>query len=153
MKTSKSLSPAVQVFIQNEKGNPVRHRYNEVTLEYLGSMELCCAPPQYYGFIPGTVGDDGDCIDFWMITGGEFSSGETVECRVLGLMEMFENTEHDFKVIGCPIDEDIELTDEIFAEIRDFTLKVFSMFPEVKVKVGNLLPAEKALEFISKGGD
>lgn len=138
----------VKMFVEGEKGSKIKNVYNEETLEFIDQMELNCDRPFPYGFIPGTVGDDGDCIDIWLITEGNPESGTIVECEVSGLLEFFEEEEKDFKVLGIPVNETIEVTDEIVAKIKNYTMKVFTQFPEVQVSFGSLLSEEEAIRFI-----
>lgn len=140
----------VKVFIQNERNSREKKIFNEETLEYRGKIDLCCPLPYPYGFIPGTLGDDGDCVDFWVITREDLKTGTLVDCDPLGLLEIFENDEDDFKILGHPVGEQTELTDDIYKEIRDFTYQVFTQFPETTIRVGRLLSRQAALEFIQK---
>lgn len=101
-----------------------------------------------YGFIPGTLGDDGDCIDIWLISEKEYDVGKKISCRVLGMLEMTEEDqfecENDFKIFCCPPAENIIITENIILDIKTFTLEIFKRFPEITIKFGNFLPAEIA---------
>lgn len=142
----------IKVFIQNEKGSRFRNQYDEKTLKYIKTMELSASARYQYGFIPETIGDDGDGIDVWLISDCNFSAGSRQNCRVLGMLEMFEDfgAEHqdDFKVFVCPENEDNEITEGIVSEIKNFTNKIFKKFPEVTVTFGDVLPAAEAEDFI-----
>ncbi|MBI9105623.1 MAG: inorganic diphosphatase [Spirochaetales bacterium] len=145
----------VNVFIQNRKNSKLRSKFNEKTLEFLKEEELLSAATYQYGFIPGTIGEDGDCLDAWLISDTDFKVGTQVSCRILGMLEMIEEyqgeKEEDVKVFVCPEDEDYQLTETVVTEIKQYTLSIFRKFPEVTVTFGDFLPAEKAIEFIRKG--
>ena len=113
----------LKVFIQNEKNSRIRHKYNEETLESSGKSELPAAAEYQYGFIPGTIGDDGDC------------EGEH---------------EEDFKLLVCPEYECCSTTvlKSAVSEIKSFTLEIFKKYPDINVTFGCLLPAEDAERFI-----
>jgi len=63
------------------------------------------AKPTNYGFIPGTLDDDGDELDTLVITEESLPTGVVVEATVIGVMEFEDNGEMDHKVICVPADE------------------------------------------------
>lgn len=142
----------INVFLQNDKNSCFRNKYDEKTLEFQKRERLLYEAKYQYGFIPETIGDDGDCLDIWLISERNHKTGTLMPCRIIGALEMFEEyrgeKESDIKILVCPENEDQELTEEIAAEIKTFTLKIFKKFPEVKVSFGQKLTSEEAEQLL-----
>ncbi len=63
------------------------------------------AKPTNYGFIPGTLDDDGDELDTLIITEEPLPTGVVVSAKVIGVMEFEDGGEMDHKVICVPSDD------------------------------------------------
>ncbi len=63
------------------------------------------AKPVNYGFIPGTLDDDGDELDVLFVTDSPMSTGVVSEATVLGVLEFEDDGEMDHKVICVPADD------------------------------------------------
>ena len=72
----------VEVTVQSSAGSTLRLRYDERELVKKGESNTLLPHPWPYGFITGTVGEDGDCIDCFVITGSPLSEGSLVEVSV-----------------------------------------------------------------------
>jgi len=138
----------VKVCIEVVAGSRDKNFYDERTLEYKETRQVSQPYPYPYGFIIGTRGQDGDSIDCYIITRDELKPGALVECVPIGLLEQFEGEELDHKVLACIPSQEVEPDLELWQELRDFISAIFARFPEIKVKVGPILPREKALEYI-----
>tara|TARA_X000000368_G_scaffold405019_1_gene381729 strand:- start:53 stop:739 length:687 start_codon:yes stop_codon:yes gene_type:complete len=73
-------------------------------LPYLGS----------YGFIPGTymdpaIGGDGDALDI-LIIGEAIKQGTILEIKPIATLRLLDGDEEDHKVIGVPIDPQLNIT-------------------------------------------
>lgn len=62
------------------------------------------AKPCNYGFIPGTLDDDGDELDTLVICPEPLPTGVYVEARVIGVMKFEDDGETDDKVVCVPAD-------------------------------------------------
>jgi len=60
------------------------------------------AKPSNYGFIPGTLDDDGDELDTLLVTPEPIPTGVVVEAKVLGVLNFEDGGEQDHKVICVP---------------------------------------------------
>ena len=147
----------LKVFIQTEAGSRTKHKYNEKTLEYLGSGEMAEPYPSAYGFVLETTTDDGDGVDCFLFSQKKLSTGDIVECQAIGLLELFENGEIDHKVIAVFPEEQFEPVDEAVDSIRKFyedaSDRFSKLYPGFEFKVGSLLPVEAAMEFIESSRD
>ena len=113
--------------------------------------------PYAYGFILDTTGADGDNLDCFIITDQKLESGQIVECEPVGLMEQMETSwdpakgnseEEDNNILAVLPDEKAEIDDGVKARLREFILHVFDHLPDKKVRVGNFLDRDSALQYI-----
>lgn len=142
----------INVFIQNNRGSNLRNKYDEGSLKFIKTEKLLIPAVYQYGFIPGTRGDDGDCIDAWLISDRNYNAGTIVKCRILGMLEMFESFENekqnDFKIFSCPENEELQHLEAVIDEIKIFTIGIFKKFPDVTVTFGEFHGAKKAEAFV-----
>jgi inorganic pyrophosphatase len=61
--------------------------------------------PCNYGYVPRTLGEDGDPVDVLVITPVPLIPGAVVRCRPIGLLEMSDESGEDAKVLSVPIDK------------------------------------------------
>lgn len=61
--------------------------------------------PCNYGFIPHTLGEDGDPLDILVITHSPLMSGVVIPCRPLGMLEMEDEAGGDAKLLAVPGDK------------------------------------------------
>ena len=63
------------------------------------------AKPVNYGFIPGTIDEDGDELDTLVVTDEPIPTGVWLEARVLGILNFEDDSEMDYKIICVPADD------------------------------------------------
>lgn len=63
------------------------------------------AKPCNYGFIPGTLDEDGDELDTLVVAPEPLPTGLLVKVRVIGIMNFNDNGEADHKVVVVPVDD------------------------------------------------
>jgi inorganic pyrophosphatase len=61
--------------------------------------------PGDYGFLPRTLGDDGDPLDVLVITTIPVFTGCLIECRPIGLFHLIDRGKADEKVLAVPISD------------------------------------------------
>ncbi len=71
--------------------------------------------PTEYGFLPGTLGCDGDPLDIMVLTTNSTFPGCVIEARPVGLMFMVDQGEEDEKILAVPTE------DPRFADITDIS--------------------------------
>lgn len=94
--------------------------------------------PANYGFIPRTLGDDGDPLDVLLLCSEALEPLTLVRCYPIGIMKMIDNGRGDEKIIAIPFDDptynvytDIsQLPKHIFDEMRHF----FSVYKALEHK-------------------
>lgn len=111
--------------------------------------------PCNYGFIPKTIGDDGDPLDVIIYSGVPLIAGCVVTGRILGALDMEDKGHKDYKILIIPsfnsrrINKLEELEENYLEIIKDF----FSYYKNVtgsKVKINNWLGVEETLQIIRK---
>jgi len=92
--------------------------------------------PGDYGFIPGTLAEDGDPLDVLALVEEPSFPGCLIEVRPVGLLSMMDNEETDQKIIAVPnrnprFDE-IHSMDQIFPHVRRELEHFFSIYKELE---------------------
>ncbi len=63
------------------------------------------AKPSNYGFIPGTLDEDGDELDTLIVSPEPIPMGVVVEAKIIGVLNFEDDGEKDHKVICVPADD------------------------------------------------
>ena len=71
--------------------------------------------PFNYGFIPGTLEEDGDPVDVLVISAQPCSPGTVIRVRPIGMLEMEDEEGPDAKVIAVPV----EKIDPSYSAVKD----------------------------------
>ena len=112
--------------------------------------------PGDYGFLPRTLGDDGDPLDVLVITTIPVFTGCLVECRPIGLFHLIDRGKADEKVLAVPVSdpfaEDIHGLDDIpqhsLKEIEHF-FQVYKDLEGVTTRTRGFEGAAEAREAIT----
>ena len=140
----------IKVLIQVEAGSRERNLYDEKTLEFKGKHQISRPFPYPYGFIIGTSAADGDCVDCYIITRDKLQAGSIVECEPVALLLQDEDGEVDHKILAALPSQDVVLGQELLQELQDFIYAIFANYPDMRVRVGPLLPREAALHHLQE---
>lgn len=110
--------------------------------------------PCNYGYIPHTLGEDGDPVDVLVITPFPLQQGVVVRSRVLGLLSMEDEGGGDAKLLAVPIDKILpwykhwsspnDLAPERLAQIQHFFEHYKDLEPGKWVKIVGWKDAEAA---------
>ena len=153
----------IYVVVEIPKGSPVKYELDKESGAVFVDRVLYTAMyyPFNYGFIPNTLAEDGDPVDVLVI--GEWSvvPGSVLRARVIGMLEMEDESGVDAKVIAVP-HEKIDPTYKDIVEISDLATAVlnkikhfFERYKELEpgkwVKVKEFKGKEAALEEVKKG--
>ncbi len=117
--------------------------------------------PFDYGFVPQTLWDDGDALDVIVLTTFPLAVGILVRVRPVGIMEMIDGGESDYKVIGVPVDdkrwEDVQTLDDVNQHALKEYVHFFETYKELKkgekgeVVINGYKGKEDAVAAIEKG--
>ena len=69
--------------------------------------------PCNYGYIPGTLSEDGDAVDVLVITPFPLQPASVIECRPVGMLEMTDEKGKDRKVLAVPVGDLIDIYDKV----------------------------------------
>jgi inorganic pyrophosphatase len=142
----------LKVLIQTAAGSSGRRIYNERTLEFLETRPGSLPYPYPYGFVTGTVAEDGGCVDCYLITKDKVEAGAIVECEPFGLLLQHEGAEIDHKVLAALPGQTVTPGPELQQELQEFIYAAFSGLPDMHIRVGPILPVEEALRHLRECG-
>ena len=83
----------------------VEYRRDKGTFEVDRVEPAIFAKPSNYGFIPGTLDDDGDELDTLVVSPEPFPMGVVVSAKVLGVLNFEDDGEKDHKIICVPAED------------------------------------------------
>ncbi len=113
--------------------------------------------PANYGFIPRTLGDDGDPLDVLLICAEPLEPLTLVRAYPIGVITMIDNNRNDEKIIAIPFEDpnynmykDIsELPVHIFEEMRHF-FSVYKNLEHKETAVEKVNPRPDAIKVIEQ---
>ena len=88
-------------------GAPVKYEVDKATgaLFVDRFMSTAMFYPANYGYIPQTLSEDGDPVDVLVVTPTPLMSGSVIRCRVVGVLNMTDESGVDAKLLAVPIDK------------------------------------------------
>ncbi len=125
----------VSTYIEIEKNSNLKYEFDKEQQKLV--LDRVLASPYYYpfayGFIPNTLGNDGDDLDILVITDKQVNIDTMIKGYIIGGLVMEDEHGMDEKVFIVPEDEYINLTD---VEQMDSTEihKIVSFFTNYKNK-------------------
>lgn len=122
----------INVIIEIPKGSPNKYEIDKATgLIALDRANYSSAPyPFDYGFVPQTLWEDGDALDVIVLSTFPLQTGILVRVRPVALMEMTDDGESDFKVIGVLADDKRWEDVKSLADLNKHNLKEYKHFFE-----------------------
>jgi len=150
-------SPAiVNAVVEISKGTSAKYEYDPVWETF--RLDRCLASAMVYtasyGFIPNTLADDGDPLDILVYNSTPILRGTIVECRVIGVLDMTDNGEKDYKILAAPTShvknysclyKDI---DPVFLRVTKNFFEHYKDLDKKEVEVGEWLHVEAAHDII-----
>ena len=110
-----------------------------------------------YGFIPETLGEDGDPLDAMVVVTEPTFPGCVIPVKVIALFRMRDDKGVDDKVVCVPLHDPnwnhVEKLEDLGEPLRDEISHFFSIYkqPEgIAVKVDGWFPREQAIEVIEE---
>lgn len=90
-----AFSDPVKYEVDKETGALFVDRFMGTAMQY----------PCNYGYIPATLGDDGDPVDVLVLAPWKLLSGSVVRCRPVGMLKMEDEAGGDVKILAVPVDK------------------------------------------------
>lgn len=91
-----------EAVIEIPKGSKVKYEWDPVAQRMYVDRVLHSSVvyPHNYGFVPETLGEDGDPLDILVIMQEPVAPGCYLHARIIGVMHMVDNGEQDDKLIA-----------------------------------------------------
>lgn len=128
----------VRMVVEIPKNSPNKYEYDSE----LGLFRLDRAlysPLHYpgdYGFIPGTLAEDGDPLDVLALVLEPTFTGCLYEVRPLGILKMEDNEQEDYKILAAPRRDPrydhVHTMDQIFPHVRREIEHFFTIYKELE---------------------
>jgi inorganic pyrophosphatase len=128
----------VRVIIEIPKNSANKYEYDR-ELNVFRLDRALYSPMHYpgdYGFIPGTLADDGDPLDVLILVDEPSFTGCLMEVRPVGLLNMIDERERDQKILAVPNEnprfDSIHTIDQVFPHVRKEIEHFFSIYKELQ---------------------
>ena len=100
--------------VEVEKGSKLKVEVEKETGIYRADRVVRVPYMEAYGFIPGTLAEDGDCLDVFVVSNEAISSGMTVRVKVVDAIHMLDKEEDghlvaDHKLIATVVGETVDV--------------------------------------------
>ena len=148
----------VNAIIEIPKGTSAKYEYDN----NLGVFRLdrCLTSamvyPSNYGFIPSTIGEDNDALDALVYNSTPIDRGTLVECNVIGMLDMEDNAEKDYKILCCPTShikeyETLDDVDQLFLKVTKNFFEHYKELNNKEVKIKDWLRRQDAYDVLNAG--
>lgn len=135
------LPELVRMIVEIPKGSTNKYEYDG-GLGVFRLDRVLYSPMHYpgdYGFIPGTLADDGDPMDVLALVQEPSFSGCLIEVRPVGILNMVDQQEQDQKILAVPNRnpryDQIHTMDQIFPHVRREIEHFFTIYKELEGRV------------------
>lgn len=149
----------IDVFIEIPKGSRNKYEYDKergifrLDRMLFSSMHY----PSDYGFIPGTLAEDGDALDALVLIGEPTFPGCLIRARPIGLFRMRDEKGLDHKILCVPLHDPqwnhihrlADVPPHLLVEIEHF-FDVYKELERKKTAVEGWEDFERAVEVIHK---
>ena len=88
-------APPIKYEVDKETGAMYVDRFMSTAMHY----------PCNYGYVPHTLGGDGDPVDVLVLSPVPLITGVVVRCRAVGMLRMEDDAGDDTKLIAVPVDK------------------------------------------------
>jgi inorganic pyrophosphatase len=140
----------VNVIVETPAGSRNKYAYDEDTKMFKLSkvLPIGLSFPCEFGFIPHTLGDDGDPIDVMVIMDDYTYPGCIIECRLLGVIKgtQQENEEEPYRndrIFGVPVEmrdlDHVRQVNDIGKNKLDAIVKFMEYYNMMEDKVYKLI--------------
>jgi inorganic pyrophosphatase len=147
----------LRCLVEIPKGSRNKYEYDEA----LGGIKLdrflfsSVVFPADYGFIPETIGEDGDALDAMVLVGERTFPGCVIEVRAIAVLRMTDDRGQDDKIVCVPLEDpnwsSLEDLDDIPDQLREEVRHFFSIYKEpegIDVEVQGFEGCEAALKLV-----
>lgn len=152
----------IDICIENPKGTSNKYELNKETGKIMLDRALYSSVfwPFEYGFIEGTLSEDGDPLDAVVLVNEPTFPGCVIPSKIIGMLDMEDESGIDYKIIAVPddkidprfkhINSVDDLTEHQKKEIQEFFETYKRLEPNKWVKVVGFKSKEEAEAIIEK---
>jgi inorganic pyrophosphatase len=118
---------ALRVVVETPRGSRHKYAYEEESgaYEHRATLASGLVWPYDYGFVPQTLGGDGDPCDVLVLMDDGTFPGCVVEVRLLGAICLVKNGERNDRYVAClRADHETSLSTDGYATLRDVPRKL-----------------------------
>ena len=157
----KDVPNNVNVIIENTAGaDPVKYEIDKDSGALMVDrfVHTSMVYPANYGFIPNTLGGDGDPVDVLVYAQYPIVPGAVIQARPVGVLVMEDNAGQDEKIIAVPSPALSKRFDHVqnYSDLPEITVQQIQHFfehykdlePGKWVKIGDWMDAENAKRLI-----
>ena len=101
-----AYGPPVKYEVDKDTGLLTVDRFMNVTMSY----------PANYGYVPGTLYDDGDPVDVLVLTPQPVVAGCVIHCRAVAVLDTEDEKGNDAKILAVPTDK---VSTKFYENIKD----------------------------------
>lgn len=160
---NKEEKKIVNVFIEIPQGGSIKYELDKDSGVIFVDRFLytSMAYPFNYGFIPGTMTDDGDPLDVLVLSDKTVAPGVVIPSMVIGMLEMEDEEGIDTKLVCVPtakIDpvfgvykDVLELPEALRNKMKHFFEHYKELEPGKWIKIRDWKGVDVALEEVQKG--
>jgi inorganic pyrophosphatase len=164
--TAGSDAPAkVNAIIEIPKGSNVKYEHekslNIIKVDRI--LHTSMVYPYNYGYIPGTLAEDGDPMDILVITASAFYPFTMVGARIIGALHMKDEAGIDTKIIAVPVEKvdpdqaAIKDIDDLGEHTKKLIGHFFSYYKSIEpgkwAEIGGWVGAKDAQTMVQEGID
>lgn len=144
----------VNVVVEVPLGTTEKYEWNRRSLRMeIDRLEPTDMPePANYGFIPRTIGGDGDALDVFIISSSPIPTGTVIPAKIIGVMKFTDEGISDDKIVAVLEDsQDKKLADipkNLIKKITNYFTHYKDEFGPNQTQVGEWLGVMEARQVI-----
>jgi inorganic pyrophosphatase len=130
----------VRMFVEIPMGTGNKYEY-DIELGVFRLDRPLYSPMYYpgdYGFIPGTIAEDGDPLDVLVLVEEASFTGCMIEVRPVGMLDMMDQNQPDLKILAVPNRspryQEIHTIDQVAPHVRREMEHFFAIYKELEGK-------------------
>jgi len=140
LSSGKKVPEEVNVLVEIPQGSSIKYEMDKesgfIMVDRFSYTSM--AYPFNYGFVPGTLAEDGDPLDILVLSSQTVSTGAVIASRPIGMLEMEDEEGIDTKILAVPTVK----IDPFYAKINDIT----DLDEVIKNKIKHFFDHYKELE-------
>jgi inorganic pyrophosphatase len=136
--TARSRREPIEVTVEIPSGSRNKYEYDHRRHRYVLDRVLFSSVhyPCDYGFVEGSLADDGDPLDVLVLISEPTFPGCVVRARPVGVLDMTDDKGHDYKILAVarddPRHEQAKALEDIAAHLLREIENFFSIYKELE---------------------